>query len=558
MNDSAQYIRFILGMLLIAAIAGMSFNRPSWARTYTSFLRYATSASLFIFLQVLIYYFVSLLAQYVAHSVAANSQTPLALFSPTLISVAVTVLIAQHTLIDQTLRDKLHSLAGVPEVALKLTQALVDAPFNAKEQETQEAKLLLLRRGIDCDQDWLVPAQASQELFLKATIVYLRIKEWEQQHRFSGFMTEVRHDFDRMRDRFDRLSLKFSRTFSQIEELGDIKRIATTVGLEKLASTGIDVEQCDAKLKKVINDILGDLHEDISAFHRAVCRLLARRTLSCYLTADDRRRQLRDYGYELAVDVPSPAYQVFTYAAVVLLASISLFFAMAARLPNVTLSVPALVVLITVIQLGALAIAIVPKLFWGFANAGIAKRTPVLFVLGAGLAATLFSVLVNCVFGLLQMQGWLGVVERLRESRPYLPSAFATAAAMAFLVQDHRWGFSQSHVVRRFCDATLMGVVWLVVSLGSTLLNPIPIQAPATGSSNILINALFGFAVGFALGYIVPGSFRQTHSVVPRLLGTDDLRLPQLQSVRRLLRRSSAVMAHHDAVDAHSIGIAKE
>ena len=469
MQETALYIRFLLGMLLIAAIAGMSFNRPSWTRTYTSLARYGVAILLFISCQVLIYYFVSLIAQYIQHSLVANPQSLFALFSPTLISVALTILITQHRLINQTLREKLHSLAGVPEVALQLTQALVDAPFHAQEKETSEAKLLLLRRGIDCDQDWLTPAKASQELFLKATIVYLRMKGWERQRAFSEFMSEVQHDFNRMRERFDRLSLKFSRTLTQIEELGDIKRVATAVGLDRLANTGVDIDLCDAKLKKVINDMLLDLHEDISAFHRAVCRILARWALSCHWTRATCIRELRSYGYGLVSAAQIPPYQVFTYAAVLLVTSISIFFAIA-RAPIITLSVPALVVLITIIQLGAIAIAIVPKLLWGFANAGITKRTPLRFVLGAGLAATLFSILVNCIFGLLRMKGWHGVVERLHEAVPYLPSAFATAAAMAFLVQDHRWGFSQSRTIRRLLDAAFMGAVWLVLSFGTTLL----------------------------------------------------------------------------------------
>ncbi len=561
-DEVALYIRFLLGLVLVAAFAGRSFNRPSWTRSYTSFVRYAASAFLFIFCQIVIYYIISLLAQHMALKLSANLQAPFALFSPTLISVAITILVARHKLIDRTLRDQLHILAGVPDVALKLTQALVDAPFHGDEEQTRDAKSLLLRRGIDGDQDWLPPAQPSQDLFLKATIVYLQVKDWEQQGRYSQFLSEVRHDFDRLRERFDRLSLKFARTMGQIEELGDIKRIATTVGLETLARTGVDVEQCDAKLKKVVNDMLLDLQEDVAAFHRALCRILVRGTLSCFLTANDYKRELGHYGYELTSEVRGPSYEPFTYAAFVLICSISLFFAIVVRAPIATLPAPVLVILITIIQLGALFIAIVPKLLWGFANAGIAKRTPLLFVLGAGLAATLFSLLVNCTFGLLRMEGLSGLMERLLEALPYLPSAFATAAATAFLVQDHRWGFSQSQAIRRLYDALFMGGVWLVMSVAMPFLKDMftaATQAPAPQAPNMVVGALFGFAVGFALGYIVPGSFRETRSVMPPVLGTVDVRSRHLQGIRRLLsRRSSTTAAHHTVLTGHGMRVAKD
>src|SRR5271166_1944054 len=223
MNEATQYteyipyIRFLLGMLIVAAVAGMSFNRPSWARTYTVFVRYAASAFLFIFCQVAIYYVLILVAPYIVRSLTSSAQPPLAVFSSTLVSVLLTVFIAQHSLIDRTLRNALHNLAGIPDVALKLTQTLSDAQFHANEEETRNAKLLLLRRGIDSDQEWLAPAQGSQELFLKATIVYLKVKQWHEHGSYSVFLEEVSHDFDRLRERFDRISLKFSRTLSQIE-----------------------------------------------------------------------------------------------------------------------------------------------------------------------------------------------------------------------------------------------------------------------------------------------------------------------------------------------------
>jgi hypothetical protein len=164
------------------------------------------------------------------------------------------------------------------------------------------------------------------------------------------------------------------------------------------------------------------------------------------------------------------------------------------------------VAVITIIVLGSMALAIVPKLFWGFANAGLHGRTPPGFLVGAGAAAVLFAVVVNLIAGTLIYGEWSGALQRLEEGLPYLPSAFMTAAAMGWLVQDHRWLSIKSIRLKRTFDGLSLGAVWVVATIIANLIKlAMHIDVPSGRIAGEVIGAL---AFGVIIGYLIPALAR--------------------------------------------------
>jgi hypothetical protein len=190
------------------------------------------------------------------------------------------------------------------------------------------------------------------------------------------------------------------------------------------------------------------------------------------------------------------------------------YFWLAPRLPSSVLSQSQLFIVILATQAGALACAIVPKLHFGFANAGLTRRTPVAFVLAAGLGSVLLMLLVNLIAGSL-VNGWEGVVARLKEARFFTLSPFTTAAVLAWLIQDHRWRHL-SPLRRRLCDAFAMGCAWMAVSaLLQALIFTGVIQRAAPELSDVLFNVLFSLGFGAIIGAVVPHLARSGQPVFP-------------------------------------------
>jgi hypothetical protein len=132
------------------------------------------------------------------------------------------------------------------------------------------------------------------------------------------------------------------------------------------------------------------------------------------------------------------------------------------------------------------------------------------FVLLAGAAAVVLAVVVNAAFA---FDGSLDSVKsQLDRARYYLHSSFMTAAAVAWLVQDHRWSRLEPALRRRF-DALALGGVWMFSTLLSIVLRHQGTEQPAdavwvTLASEGWWRLPVWFVLGAAVGYGLPGSFR--------------------------------------------------
>jgi hypothetical protein len=235
--------------------------------------------------------------------------------------------------------------------------------------------------------------------------------------------------------------------------------------------------------------------------------------LATEYTGRSRASAISRLGFSIKSGDDTPSYRALVYAAVLLYIGVGLFSTIPStaswldRDTGISLSV--LLLVITLSLLGPLVIAILPKMHWGFANSGLRQRTPIAFVVGAGIVAFLYVVVLNLMVGVLLLGGWGGGLARLYNTAPYLGSSFAFAAATAWLVQDHRWSTSSSAWVRRLRDSRTMGLV----SMTSALVSSYFLYArfgESPISAGWLTSLLGSFIFGAVVGYVLPESFRNS------------------------------------------------
>lgn len=546
MIHSPWYVGFVLGSIIVATMASMRFNRPSWQRSYTTSFRYHLALALFLILQITVYY---VLCSITRHAVLnfgnfeAEDRSVVMLGSPILIALVVGLLLPLVRPYERWPRAKLLSVAGIPGEGEQLAILLEGAPFAASEAVLAEAKSSMVRRGLDPDHRWLAPAEPVKQLLVKAAVVFLQLRSWESNPRYKHFFAEARISFDNLRQRFDQLSLKVSRTFSDIERIGEVSYLLSTSHAEPASEQALTSSSADRQIplegstasggegiiKKIVEDLLSDLHEDVATLFKDFCRFIARAVLTCEFTERMRTQRLRELGFQLETRGVAGSFNALFYAGAVILFGLWLFFAAfatGADHPS-EVPIPLLVVMITAIQVGALTVAIVPKVFWKFANSGLSGRTPVGFVVGAGLAAVVVSSCLNLVVGFLVLKGWDGAWLRLQHTYPWVLSAFSTAATTAYLVQDQRWAGVGSIKRQRMLDALVMGVVMCLASLAVRFwfFEFSPDQRDHTQdfdvSIRLMVSLIFSFLLGGLIGYIVPGAFRERRDTTTLLRTLD-------------------------------------
>jgi hypothetical protein len=169
-------------------------------------------------------------------------------------------------------------------------------------------------------------------------------------------------------------------------------------------------------------DLIADSCQDIGAFYDNACLLAARGVGVDAVDGQGRDAMVARLGF--VAQAPSDAQctpDPCLCGRVGVLRHVCLFPVVPVKSD---LGMKGLVSVVSLIVFGAIAIATVPKLRWGFANAGLHARTPVPFVVGAGVCAMLFAVAVNLGAGALLNGVPEGALKRLRYGSPYLPGLF--------------------------------------------------------------------------------------------------------------------------------------
>lgn len=469
--------------VIVAMMAAIGFNQPSWCRTYTTEFRYRSA----MVLHTLAYVVVLLVLAFGLRrgGLGAGDAASIALLATALLRAAPPV--------SERLRAWAHRVAGSPDTGRRFARALAEAQSDQSPAALQETSAFLLSRGIDLRHDWVAPLQPVRQLLGKTTLAFLRLRAWEDDRSFASFLAEARNDFDHLRQRFDRLSLRVARALANIERLGEVSLLASR---SAAAQDGAE-QRMDELLRRLLEDTVSDLCEDLARFHHDVCLLAARGVLSTRLTQQRRALAVRQLGFLDAPGEPPDGYGLLLLQLMLFIYGGCWLFLKLVPTPSGSIGQASLLLLYTVISAVSFGVAVVPKTQWGFANSGLLGKTPVQFVIGAGLFALVVAVLLMAVVGAVFRHGWPGAARLLQENAVYLPTAsFATASAMAWLVQDHRWGGIEQADRRRWLDAAVLAGVWV----GGTLFSRILLDSGAvTGWLNIRHEPLLQPATFFTL-----------------------------------------------------------
>lgn len=476
---------------LIIALTASGFNRPSWSRTYTTFARYYLSLALYVEYHVAI-----LLASYV-FTLPIREAFDWPLWVSVWSAFAITITVHIAPVFAGPMRHRIQRLAGIPGKANDLSAILADAELHASGEVQARANATLRTLGIGPGSDWLPKARRLHEHMNRATCLFVQLREWENQPRLAGFIEEAKNEIFRLRQRFDAMSLRVSRMLASIELLGQIKHEFTRKSLEN--------DCINDHFRRLIEDMIADACEDVSLFHRDACLLATRGILTIETTRIGRRRAFTNLGFrQNELEHPS-LYFVFPLAAGFLFVGLWVFFLLF-PVEKKDLEPLQLQILIMSIQMGAIAISILPKTLYGFANGGLHKRTPWLFVIASGIFAVLFAILVNILVGAAihhESHGLLGgASRRLVSGAPFLPFAMLTATSVAWLIQDHRWHRIDSRVLRRGCDAIVFGLAWVSAGIFALVLEGLadglilPDAAQALSTQKLTGMFLFGGSLG--------------------------------------------------------------
>jgi hypothetical protein len=500
--DEMWPITLFMSCAIVTAFALVGFNQPSWSRTYTSAARFRFAA--------LAHAALYLLAMGIVYALLRRvlSTSPTDTLS---LALVITLVARSISPISRRVRHGMHGLAGVPESAQHLARVLASAGLQGSEEVRQEARDVLVKRGVDVTSEWVPIVQPVQQLLFKATTLFIQLRRWEEDRKYAHFLAEARHEIAVLRKRFDQMSFRISRVLATIERLGEVRHHYSQASGQAAESS----ERLDDLLRTVVSDLIADSCEEIDSFHEDACLLAARGAFATRWTHRGRDALIAGLGFVRQHEPRQGVFGILAWTFVMLFFGMWVYFNL---LPadNSQITNKARISIVTIIVFGAFAIAIVPKLRWGFANGGLHEKTPIKFVIGAGIAAMAFAIVVNMIAGALLIGGLSGAWARVRIGAPFLPSAFLTAATVAILVQDHQWRSTRSEQLRRVWDAATLGGVWVLSSGMAMVLRVWLHDIAYPEPSEILIGLAGVFAFGAFLGYFIPESVRVKQLVPER------------------------------------------
>jgi hypothetical protein len=484
---------FAIGLVAVVWLSVRRFDTPREVRTYTRATLHFWGSVAYALAGVALYvptYFLLARALDLGEASALGA----------LLAMGLAVRLPGASWVDCRLRAELQRLIGYPSEAHRLASALAVAPFVPADAVRDELRFVLEGRGYDLDNGWLPVAEPMRALWFRAAALFQQVQRWDRDRRFAGFASAARDELDMLRQRFDQLSLKVVRVLDTIEELG---RLWIRADAKPDPSDGAP-QQSRTELRAIVSRLLADLREDIAFFYRNLCLFVARGILARCAWARGRHRELAKLGFELPRErsrtmllLLVPLVFVFYFVAFLLVVS-GTVDSLAEAVPRIAK--------IALIQALAVAIAVVPKQLFGFANERLSGRTPWGFVLSAGVGAVLVAVLVQFAFAAVAVNGANGAGGLWRIA-PWLPMPFAAAASIAYLVQDGRWAGVDSAIGRRFAD-----VLVLICTLGLALCAARWIQYLANGRvwelETVVRDARLIAIIALGIGYMIPNAFR--------------------------------------------------
>ena len=482
-------VEFLLGLVLVAVLAGEWFNRPGSIRSRTTAAKYHAGLQVYRFGLALVYCTVAL---------ALASRVP-----PTAVVVGIIVLRRAPLIgrLDVWGRYALHWLIGARSEAYRLADTLVRAQLHAPEAE-REAALVLRLHGFDPDEETIPAAEPMRRLWLKAAVIFHQIRGWADDPGYRRFVMGAATEFDVLRQRFDQLSMKVVRVSETVDRLALWSPMPSDAQASDDGSTA----------REIITRLYADLREDIAFFLRNTCLFVAHGVLAVSATPGGRRQRLAQIGFMLPPNRPTLsvlAWAFMTYVAIFLASrGVNLLLDESHEPHDQIWNGLVRAVMIATVQVVAIMVAILPKFRFGFANEDLHGRVPLWFVLGAGIAAVLVALPIKFWFNLLIYPTPTQALGAVLTGYPRLLTPFVTAATFAYLVQDSRWSTLASRAHRRLADA----LVFTAATLSTTMATHWMLQHLGLGGRTPLaLKIAVAVAIGVAIGAMVPAECRRRY-----------------------------------------------
>jgi len=488
--------------------AMLGFNRPSWLRTYTTAARYVEAAVVHMCAYVLLMALVCAVLNALKVRLGLDDRGTIAVE----IALFVALVVRGLPWTASRIRAWAHRVAGTPAAGHAYAAALANAGFEPPEQARAQALQILRSRGIDVTQDGLPPARPVLQTAQELTALFVQLRDWEQDRRFRSFLVETGNDFHRLRQGFDRVLLQAARSLATIQKIATLHQLVVA---EREADHGH--REASTLVKTIVERIAYDMCEELHQFHREAKEFAARGVMASCWTSRSRSSALARLGFQPGDYEPRRSYgMVVLNLALLLFFACWIFVVLRGSSSTGNLDVGVQILLVTLLVASSIGLAAYPIRHWAIANAGIRRRTPVLFVVGTGVAAVLVSIVLSVVVGAVLVGGREGAGVALRATVFMLHSMAMTSMAIAWLAQDHRWGHERDEDHRRVFDGAAFAAVWMVSTVvwaslvssagvtGALGLSP----QPLTGM-DILFDLLFAVVIGGPIGYFLPSSVRR-------------------------------------------------
>ncbi|HUD72825.1 MAG TPA: hypothetical protein VMQ62_12770, partial [Dongiaceae bacterium] len=492
-----------VGMLFVLFQAGRRFNTPSTNRSSTTAGRYymaltaywAAAGATYLGLSEFPHLIRFLTADFVgagqAPAVLAAAER---LSSPLFAALLMTVLLPNLPLlsaVDRWVFRQLQSVAAIPYEVRRLSAELRGLPCSPPADVREEVAGRLESEGIAGPDVRFEAGSTPQQAWTSLTALFVLLERWEKDRRMAGYVEEYADALATLRARRQAL-------------------VPKARGCFPLLAPGADDSD---RARDAIRRFAGDFSEQVALLREALIDFVSRGILYAELTGTGRAERLRALGFSASTRQDSLTLNqmmaLFGMVGALMLTGSVIRNSGAAVTHGVLL---VRIVMIALIYISAVACAVLPRESWSFARRDQEGGRPWGFYFLAGAMAVGISQAIGFLFNVLLMKGLAGGAERSLYTYPWAVMSFATAAGVAFLVDDPRpaaaprwaWRLGEGLALAAILfTAAILTSDWLAERLA--VLGPLPgyfLPAPGMVQRNAAV-------IGLAIGLLVPTWYRE-------------------------------------------------
>lgn len=496
-----ELYEWIVGGLLVILYAHGRFHTPKTNLGSTTLFRYYSAATLYYGATLLLFVFLSAIAAsspqlFGALQLGGAESVPgslKGLTSPIMAALLMTALLPNFPILSEIDRWMLKLFRDLGNIPLEV-RSWRDRLSRSELRIPAATRHGLLKRAVD---DPRLTGIAETDLQFDP--------DDSPRHHFTRlvYLMGVLEGFSTGPRRYPRVLEDFAEEYASIKV-----RFEQTVASAGRCFAVIDRHTSEPTATAPLTELRRGFRERCDALYSDMCQLLARGILLNEASQHDRKRRLRELGYDYVDESRSSLdlNQVLTVASVV---GLILFSGVSIMGAGESAGSPLfLAVMVAAIYGAAVVCAVAPKVAWRFADITQTGQRPVAAYLISGVLAVGCGLVVQLLFKLILFRSFYDALVDMGRSYPWLFMTFCVAVSLAYLADD--WGGRADRAPRwaRWAEAAaegaILGLAYLQVQ---RMLERIP-DARILESNRIVIV----IAIGLFLGAVVPHWFRNARA----------------------------------------------